>query len=72
MKLVVISCVFSAFRFFLLIDIIKTFESRANFIDPSILTVTTMGEMKFLSEHGLSFSIRPCLSRFPNSVLTLS
>ena len=36
---------------FLWVDLFQTFESRANFIDSSFLTVYTMGEMKFLSKH---------------------
>ena len=44
-------CIFGIWYLFLWIDLFKTFESRANFIDPSFLTVITMEEMKFLSKH---------------------
>ena len=64
-------CIFGIWYFFLQIDVSKIFESRATFTDLSFVIVILMGEMKFFSKNEL-FSMRPCLSSFFNSVLTLS
>ena len=57
---------------FLWIALFRTLESRASFTDWSFLTVITMGEIKFLSEHSCNFSICPCSESFFNSSDTLS
>ena len=57
-KLVVLGSLLLASGFFFLqIDLFKTFESRANAIDPFFLTGITICEMNFLSKYGASFSM---------------
>ena len=56
---------------FLCIDLLKTLDSNANFIDLSFFTVITIGDMKNSSEQLDSFSKCPSFCRRSNSTLNL-
>ena len=63
---------FDIWYLFLWMDLFNTFESTASFIVWSFFTVTTMGDMKYLSGQLESFMICFSASNFLSSVITFS
>ena len=60
---------FGVWYLFLWMDLYNTFESDASFIVWSFFTVTTFGDMKYLSRHLEIFMIRFSSNKFLSSIL---
>ena len=62
--------IFSIYYLFLCMAFLRVLESKANFIVWSLLTVITIGEIKFWSEQLLSYSMCPSSRSFLISLLS--